>query len=81
VVAIANDITYQSGAFGPREDCLFRAATELALEERLPCIYLAANRWVWICLGLRVWVGTGCLLALSPDHKLRTRARAPAAGR
>ena len=45
VVAISNDITYQSGAFGPREDCLFRAATELALEERLPLIYLAANRW------------------------------------
>jgi hypothetical protein len=45
VVAIANDITYQSGAFGPREDCLFRAATELALEERLPLVYLAANRW------------------------------------
>lgn len=45
VVAIANDITYQSGAFGPREDCLFKAATELALEERLPLIYLAANRW------------------------------------
>jgi hypothetical protein len=44
-VAIANDITYQSGAFGPREDCLFRAATELALEEKLPCIYLAANRF------------------------------------
>jgi len=43
VVAIANDITYQSGAFGPREDCLFRAATELALEERLPLVYLAAN--------------------------------------
>lgn len=43
VVAIANDITFQSGAFGPREDALFKAATELALEERLPMVYLAAN--------------------------------------
>lgn len=42
-VAIANDITFQSGAFGPREDALFKAATELALEERLPVVYLAAN--------------------------------------
>ena len=44
VVAISNDITYQSGAFGPPEDTLFKAATELALEERLPLVYLAANR-------------------------------------
>jgi acetyl-CoA carboxylase carboxyltransferase component len=43
VVAIANDLTYQSGAFSPREDALFRWATELALEERLPVVYLAAN--------------------------------------
>ena len=26
VVAIANDITYNSGAFGPKEDAAFRAA-------------------------------------------------------
>ena len=43
VVAIANDITYNSGAFGPREDAVFRAATEWALEEKLPVVYLAAN--------------------------------------
>jgi hypothetical protein len=42
-VAIANDITYASGSFGPSEDGLFRAATEYALAERLPVIYLAAN--------------------------------------
>ena len=40
---IANDITYSSGSFGPREDAVFKAATEYALEERLPLIYLAAN--------------------------------------
>lgn len=43
VIAVANDITYQSGAFGPSEDAVFRAAAELSLEERLPLIYLAAN--------------------------------------
>ncbi len=43
IVAIANDITFQSGAFSPREDSVFRAATELALEQHLPVVYLAAN--------------------------------------
>jgi acetyl-CoA carboxylase/biotin carboxylase 1 len=40
---VANDITFSSGSFGPREDAVFRAATEYALEERLPLLYLAAN--------------------------------------
>ena len=43
VVAIANDITYNSGAFGPKEDAAFRAATEYALEHQSPVMYLAAN--------------------------------------
>jgi len=43
VVAVSNDITFSSGSFGPREDAVFRAATEYALEERLPLVYLAAN--------------------------------------
>lgn len=43
VVAIANDITYNSGAFGPKEDAAFRAATEYALQHRIPVMYLAAN--------------------------------------
>ena len=42
-MAIANDITFQSGAFSPREDAVFRAATEMALEQHLPVVYLAAN--------------------------------------
>ena len=42
-MAIANDITYSSGAFSPKEDSVFRAATEYALAERLPVVYLAAN--------------------------------------
>ncbi|RMZ54549.1 hypothetical protein APUTEX25_002124, partial [Auxenochlorella protothecoides] len=43
LVAVANDITFNSGSFGPREDAFFKAATEFALEERLPLVYLAAN--------------------------------------
>lgn len=43
VVAIANDITYNSGSFGPKEDAAFRAATEYALDRKLPVVYLAAN--------------------------------------
>ena len=43
VVAIANDITFNSGAFGPREDAMFRAVTEHALQQKLPLVYLAAN--------------------------------------
>ncbi|KAF6253758.1 carboxyl transferase domain-containing protein [Scenedesmus sp. NREL 46B-D3] len=43
VIAVANDITHKSGSFGPTEDALFRAAGELALEQRLPLVYLAAN--------------------------------------
>ncbi|KAK9861853.1 hypothetical protein WJX84_012389, partial [Apatococcus fuscideae] len=43
VVAIANDITFNSGAFGPREDAMFRAVTEYALQQKLPLVYLAAN--------------------------------------
>lgn len=43
MVAVSNDITFNSGAFGTREDAVFRAATEYALEEKLPLVYLAAN--------------------------------------
>ena len=43
VVAVANDITFNLGSFGPAEDAVFRSATEYALEERLPLVYLAAN--------------------------------------
>jgi len=54
VIAIANDITHNSGAFGPREDAVFRGATELALAERLPLVYLAANSGARVGLAAEV---------------------------
>ena len=40
---VANDVTHGAGAFGPREDAFFEAITNLALSEKLPLVYLAAN--------------------------------------
>eukprot|EP00887_Chlorella_sp_A99_P005434 scaffold1.g5434.t1 len=54
VVAIANDITFNSGAFGPAEDAMFRAATEYALEQKLPVVYLAANSGARVGLASEV---------------------------
>jgi acetyl-CoA carboxylase/biotin carboxylase 1 len=54
LVAIANDITFQSGAFSPKEDAVFRAATELALEQRIPIVYLAANSGARVGLSSEV---------------------------
>ena len=54
VIAVANDITFNSGAFGTREDAVFRAATEHALEERLPLVYLAANAGARVGLASEV---------------------------
>lgn len=54
VIAIANDITYNSGAFGPREDAIFRAATEHALQHELPIVYLAANSGARVGLAAEV---------------------------
>jgi hypothetical protein len=81
---VANDITHQSGAFGPREDAVFRAAVELALEERLPVVYLAANSGA-LAAALVFWgahcrcccccavVGRACPL-LSPARQGRRRS-------
>ena len=54
IVAIANDITFNSGAFGTKEDAVFRAATEHALEEKLPLVYLAANAGARVGLAQEV---------------------------
>ncbi|KAJ3673764.1 hypothetical protein LUZ60_005756 [Juncus effusus] len=43
IIVVANDMTVISGSFGPKEDTFFDAVTELAVREKLPLIYLAAN--------------------------------------
>ncbi len=62
MVAIANDITFSSGSFGPREDAVFRAVTEYALAQKLPLIYLAANSGARVGLASEV---KACLQASS----------------
>ena len=42
-IVIANDITFMSGSFGPREDRLFAMASALARRLGVPRLYLAAN--------------------------------------
>lgn len=43
VVIICNDITYQAGSFGTREDVVFFKASEYARKHGLPRLFLAAN--------------------------------------
>ncbi|KAL5982106.1 acetyl-coenzyme-A carboxylase [Asimina triloba] len=43
ILIVANDVTFKAGSFGPREDAFFLAVTNLACDEKLPLIYLAAN--------------------------------------
>ena len=43
IIVIANDITYMIGSFGPREDQLFLAASQMARSLKIPRIYVAAN--------------------------------------
>ncbi|XP_061460823.1 acetyl-CoA carboxylase 1 isoform X1 [Rhineura floridana] len=43
VIVISNDITYRIGSFGPQEDLLFLRASELARQQGIPRIYVAAN--------------------------------------
>jgi acetyl-CoA carboxylase/biotin carboxylase 1 len=42
-VIVANDITYNIGSFGPKEDNFFFKCTELARKLGIPRIYLSAN--------------------------------------
>ena len=43
VIFIANDITHQTGTFGPMEDILFDLASKYARARGLPRVYVAAN--------------------------------------
>ncbi|KAL2260832.1 hypothetical protein VTK26DRAFT_5059 [Humicola hyalothermophila] len=42
-VVVANDITFNIGSFGPKEDNFFYKCTELARKMGIPRIYLSAN--------------------------------------
>ncbi|CAM6103862.1 unnamed protein product [Calypogeia fissa] len=43
IFVVSNDVTYNVGSFGQREDAFFKAITDLAIQTKLPLIYLAAN--------------------------------------
>jgi biotin carboxylase/acetyl-CoA carboxylase carboxyltransferase component/biotin carboxyl carrier protein len=81
IIVIANDITFLSGSFGPDEDNLFLAASQLARREGIPRVYLAANSGARIGIASEVrdrmqvhWVdpsdpskGFNCLAVLRDD--------------
>ncbi|CAG9465063.1 unnamed protein product [Pedinophyceae sp. YPF-701] len=54
LVVIANDITYQSGAFGPAEDAVFKGAVNHALAHGVPVLYVAANAGARVGLAAEV---------------------------
>jgi acetyl-CoA carboxylase/biotin carboxylase 1 len=54
VVVISNDITVNTGSFGPEEDLLFKKASELARRLGVPRIYLSANSGARIGLAEEV---------------------------
>lgn len=43
VMLIANDITFQAGSFGTREDRVFELASKLAREKKIPRLFFSAN--------------------------------------
>ena len=43
LILIANDVTFQAGSFGVREDQFFQKASELARVKGLPRIYVSCN--------------------------------------
>ncbi|KAJ3107045.1 acetyl-coenzyme-A carboxylase [Phlyctochytrium planicorne] len=54
IVVIANDITFEIGSFGPKEDFLFYKASEYARARGLPRIYISANSGARIGLAEEV---------------------------
>lgn len=54
IVVIANDITFNMGSFGPREDELFFRASRYARQRGLPRIYFSANSGARIGLATEV---------------------------
>lgn len=61
LILIANDVTFQAGSFGVREDQFFQKASELARKKGLPRIYVSCNS------GARV----GLVEELKPIYKVQ----------
>jgi len=53
-ILIANDITHESGSFGVKEDLLFMRATERAMQDGIPRIFIAANSGARIGLATEI---------------------------
>ncbi|KAH9839950.1 acetyl CoA carboxylase [Rhodofomes roseus] len=66
-VAIANDITFKIGSFGPQEDQFFYLASQYAREHGLPRIYLSANSGARIGLAEEVLSLFSCAWN-DPEH-------------
>ena len=43
IVLIANDITFQIGSFGPKEDLVFQLASQYSRRLGLPRVYISVN--------------------------------------
>lgn len=54
VILIANDLTFNIGSFGPKEDYLFSRASERARQLGIPRIYFSANSGARIGLAEEV---------------------------
>lgn len=70
VLVVSNDVTFNAGSFGPREDIFFKAITDLACQRRLPLIYLAANSGARIGVAeeVRSCFRVGWLEDTTPDN-------------
>jgi acetyl-CoA carboxylase / biotin carboxylase 1 len=94
IVAIANDITFKIGSFGPREDEYFYLATQYARKLGVPRIYLSANSGARIGLAEEVMNLFSCAwnvpgqpekgvnyLYLTPEAQLKLREKGTGAVR
>ncbi|EPY43322.1 acetyl-CoA carboxylase, partial [Angomonas deanei] len=68
IVLVANDITFQSGSFAVPEDVVFKAASDLAREKRIPFVYISANSGARI--GLIDDVKRKFLVSFTPKNEI-----------
>ncbi|KAG5471519.1 hypothetical protein LSCM1_01612 [Leishmania martiniquensis] len=68
VVAVANDITFQSGSFAVPEDRVFKAASVLARAQGLPFVYISTNSGAR--LGLSSEVKNRFLVEFTDDNQI-----------